>query len=114
MKNLEKAAIVMVVLWVVALCSMLYPQLALRYLSGYEGMMEWQASRAFALLGQTVVRLLVQIGVGVWLFVLAKKQGGTPWIWLLFGLTFGLVAAVLFFLSELYKRLAAQSPTASA
>jgi hypothetical protein len=38
------------------------------------------------------------LAVGIWLFVQARKSEDTPWIWLLFGLVYGLIAAVLFFL----------------
>lgn len=42
-------------------------------------------------------QLLTQIVVGLWLALMAKKSRKSPWIWGLFGLTYGLIAAVLYY-----------------
>ena len=52
---------------------------------------------------RSMVGMLVQIGVGIWLFVLARRKNATPWVWLLFGLCFGISAAVLFFIIKVYE-----------
>ena len=47
------------------------------------------------------VRVMVNIGIGVWLFISAGKDGRAKWIWGLFGLVGGLTAAVLYVLVDL-------------
>ena len=52
---------------------------------------------------RSIVGVLVQIGVGIWLFVLAKREEATPWVWLLFGFCFGISAAILFYMIKVYE-----------
>jgi hypothetical protein len=47
------------------------------------------------------VRVMVNIGIGTWLFISAGKDGRARWVWGLFGLTGGLTAAVLYVLVDL-------------
>jgi len=37
----------------------------------------------------------------MWLFIQARRDKATSWIWLLFGCTFGISAAILYFLMQL-------------
>ncbi|MCK4820910.1 hypothetical protein KA005_34415, partial [bacterium] len=50
------------------------------------------------LAARNIVSVLVQVGVAVWLFIQAKRDRATSWVWGLFGLTFGISAAILYFL----------------
>ena len=106
MKSFEKIAVVLIVLWLISLIqSPLTMFLVGEKLIGAEqgvqlgGMLGTIAS-AHVLLSQ-----VVNIAVGIWLFVVAKKNNRTPWIWLLFGLFFGLIAAVLYYLIEIHDAL---------
>ena len=55
----------------------------------------------------TLTRVLVlslHIGIGIWLFFLAhRERHTTPWVWCLFGLFFGLVAVILYYLIKIYE-----------
>ena len=53
--------------------------------------------RTLTILEQNARLLIVNIVVGVWLFITVNKAGGSRWIWALFGLTFGLLAVILFY-----------------
>jgi len=46
---------------------------------------------------------IVQTGIAVWLFIIARKDGMTPWVWALFGLTFGLAAPILYYCMKFYE-----------
>ena len=50
---------------------------------------------------------LVNVGVGAWLFSEARAAKLTSWPWGLFGLCFNLVAVVLFYVVQIYTRVAA-------
>ena len=47
--------------------------------------------------------LFIQIGVAIWLFRSARRSAQTPWVWALFGLSYGLVAAILFYVMRLLE-----------
>ena len=49
--------------------------------------------------------MLVNLGVAVWLFVSAIKERRSKWIWALFGLFYGLTAAVLYFLLDVIQEI---------
>ncbi|MCY2926380.1 MAG: hypothetical protein NT031_13260 [Planctomycetota bacterium] len=55
-----------------------------------------------------LVLIMVNSGIGVWLFISAAKDGRARWIWALFGLVGGLTAAVLYFLVDLAETLKGQ------
>lgn len=52
---------------------------------------------------RSLLSIPVNLAVGIWLSLQAKKSNSTPWIWLLFGLVYGLIAAALFFLVKLHE-----------
>ena len=54
------------------------------------------------------VRVAVNIGVAIWLFISAGKDGRARWVWALFGMTGGLTAAVLYVLVDLADTLKKQ------
>jgi len=96
MKQLEKAIIICIILLAllrlpIILFSMIFPFLDFP-----------RASRhliiAIFSIPTFLFPLIIHIGVGIWLFNLARQEKATPWIWLLFGIFFGPLAAVFFFL----------------
>lgn len=52
---------------------------------------------------RSILTTIVNLVVGIWLFIQARQSKGTPWIWLLFGMVYGLIAAVLFFLLKIHE-----------
>jgi hypothetical protein len=98
MRKIETAAVVLVIVW---LCSVAMPFLNTVWFGHILGARDFSGMSAAAQTGaavQIIVASLVQIAVSVWIFILARRQGGNPWIWALFGLTYGLLAVVTFFL----------------
>lgn len=97
MKRLEKMALVWIVLLVAtqvgaALASFFVP----RWL-GPDYPLEWHTSHVFATMTRLFLLAPLNLAVGIWLFVSARKCGAMAWVWLLLALFFGLIAAVLFY-----------------
>jgi len=46
---------------------------------------------------------LVNIGAAIWLFIEAKSISLKAWIWSLFGLLFGLMGVILFYVIQIFK-----------
>jgi hypothetical protein len=47
---------------------------------------------------------LVNVGAAIWLVVEARAASLRAWVWALFGLFFGLLGVVLFYLVQVYTR----------
>jgi 4-amino-4-deoxy-L-arabinose transferase-like glycosyltransferase len=103
MKNLEKLAIVLIVLWVLTLFQNSVLSVIMATLYGPHEVASDNWTLAMMAGVRSIVSVCVQIGVGIWLFVLARRKNATPWVWLLFGLCFGITAAILFFIIEVYE-----------
>ena len=52
---------------------------------------------------RSILSIIVNVVIGIWLFIQARQTKSTPWIWLLFGIFYGLIAAVLFYLLKIYE-----------
>ena len=52
---------------------------------------------------RSILLVIVNLVIGIWLFIQARQTKSTPWIWLLFGIFYGLIAAVLFYLLRIYE-----------
>ena len=52
---------------------------------------------------RSLLLVIVNVVIGIWLFIQASRSKSTPWIWLLFGIFYGLIAAVLFYLLRIYE-----------
>lgn len=46
--------------------------------------------------------ILANLFCGIWIFFETKEEKLTRWVWLLFGLTFGLEAVIMFYLYMLF------------
>jgi hypothetical protein len=57
----------------------------------------------------SVFRMLVNICVAIWLFVAAREHKAQAWAWCVFGVFFGLAAAIFFYLVCIYETLRARS-----
>ena len=57
-------------------------------------------------IASVVLARLVDVGVGVWLFIEARREKLAAWVWGLFGLVFGLIGLVVFYLLLSYRQLA--------
>jgi hypothetical protein len=110
MKGVEKAAIILIILMIATIIFSYFSNFFVVQLYGPEFFtpMNLQTKIASGII--LIFRMLVHIGVAIWLFSLARKQQAQPWVWCLFGLCFGLIAAVLFYLIRLYNALVSKPP----
>ena len=104
-KNLEKLAMLVVILWCISLIpTPLANYIAARLYSNAK-YMEFNFLRSAFASMSILLGLSVHIGVAAWLFIQARRNGGTPWLWALLGLTTGLTAAILYWLGEIRDQL---------
>ncbi len=110
-KNLEKLAMLVVILWVLTLLpTPLMNYIAVRLYSHAEYMQFNFLRSAYASMS-ILLGLSVHIGVAIWLFLQARRNGGTPWLWALFGIATGLTAAILYWLGEIRDQLIPKNET---
>jgi len=103
MKNIEKLAIVVIVLlFLTEIPYTLFYSIIYR-LYGSEVVQQYRSLMTILAFGFPVSRLLVRIAVGIWLFIQAKRDDAAPWVWFLFGLVAGLLAAALFYIIKVYE-----------
>ncbi len=104
MKKLEKFVILLIILWLLQrpvgyLASMIY----VRTLS-IEQLGQLSLRLVFSSYALTFFKQLVNILIGIWLFITAKKEKeGTPWFWLMLGLFTGVIGALLYFILRIYQ-----------
>ena len=46
---------------------------------------------------QNIISILINLIVAIWLYLNAKRSGRTAIVWFLFGLAFGIIAPILYF-----------------
>jgi len=106
MKKIEWFSLVLIILWCFAFIVPRY--IGLFVAPKYLEMNELEHMRNFTMLiaySQYGVTCLVQIATAVWLFLAAKREKETPWVWALLGLTYGVLGAILFFGYRIHQRL---------
>jgi len=111
MKKIEWFALILIVLWVVALTVpkwlglFVIPERVdiqeLGHVKPFTSIMAWS---------QFLVTRIVQIGVAIWLFITARRGNETPWVWALLGLTYGVFGALLFFVLRIHDRQQGEEP----
>ena len=105
MKKIEKIAIILIVLWVLTLASNPVITIIMGRLYSPQEFVNITFMQKGLLAARTILGLLVQIGIAVWLFMQAKRDKAARWVWALFGLTFGISAAILYFLLQLIEEM---------
>lgn len=106
MKKIEWFSLVLIFLWCFAFIVPKY--IGLWVAPKYVAMKELGQLQPFTTLiaySQYGITCLVQIATAVWLFLAAKREKETPWVWALLGLTYGVLAAILFFGYRIHQRL---------
>ena len=101
MNKFEKIAILLVIAWLIAL---IFPFFADTIVLRFMTLEEYGALKSLqqvTLIAMSVITFLVQIVIGVWLYIDSKKKGNKPWVWLLFGFVFGINALILYYLIEI-------------
>ena len=110
-KNLEKLAMLVVILWCISLIPTPLANYIAARLYGHAEYMQYNALRSAFAASTIILGFIVHIGVAVWLYIQARRNCGTPWLWALFGLTTGLTAAILYWLGEIRDHLIQKKET---
>lgn len=97
MKKYEVAAIVLLVLFAITTISTPLHMLILSRLYGAQEMGSLSLHRHAIVSVQMLLRCLVSIAIAVWLGLEAKKDGFSVPVWILFGLFFSVLGAILYF-----------------
>ncbi|MDD5707082.1 MAG: hypothetical protein PHR35_14255 [Kiritimatiellae bacterium] len=107
MQRFEKAAIVILIVWVVTLIpNRLHVwSLVALFSSSPEAVAQLSYLTKVIGLMHGVTTGAVTIAVAIWMFLQARRDGAARWVWMLFGLAFGLMAPVLYFLLQLIQEL---------
>ena len=100
MKPIEKAAVVLIALCVIAHGGP--PLLTLGQGSNPEFRVLPFYYAAFGML-RIGLALALSLGIAIWLSREAKRDGRSPWVWGLFGFVFELLAVVLYILLPIYE-----------
>ena len=103
MKKYEVAAMVLVGLYIISSVSNpLYSMLLVRFYGPKVISTLSFHQHAIASM-QVFLKLLIAIAIAVWLGYQAKKDGASPAIWVLFGLFFSVLGAILYFVVRSQK-----------
>ncbi len=49
------------------------------------------------------IMMALDIAIGIWLLLEARKDGRAPWVWFLFGFSFQLVGVAVFYLLRIHE-----------
>jgi len=104
MKKIDKLALTAIVLIIISRIAAIFSKAILTLLYGETGMNITLLQSASAAVTIPFI-LLINIGLGIWLYIEAKKDKSTPWVWCLFGLLFGLTGVAVFYLVRIYNLL---------
>jgi hypothetical protein len=109
MKHIEKFLIVILILSVVSIASTFFSN---ALLIRFYGPGEYATIGVFSKLMISIsllFKILVHICVAIWLFTIASEHKAQPWAWFVFGVFFGLMAAILFYLVRIYETIQSRS-----
>ena len=56
-----------------------------------------------------IIPVIIRIMIGLWLFVVVKKEKGYVWLWALLGITFGFLSLILYYCIKIYEFLQRES-----
>ena len=103
MKKLEWLAIVVIVLLISSKFLSFFGTSLISRLYGpeYAGVLTTNIKLIVTI--RSLISIMVNLAIGIWLFIQARQSNNVPWIWLLFGLIYGLIAAVLFYILRIYE-----------
>ena len=113
-KNLERLVLVALVLWVASFVADPAILFIATKLGGHKAAMPLTAMDVMPITIKAIIGELVRIGVGIWLFMQAKRDGNSRYLWALFGLVFSLTAVVLYLLVQLLDEIRQRRKTESA
>lgn len=102
MKRIEKFVLILSIITAIKVCTMpvITSILQQQMRSGLPQAMA-NATNSIGLLS-TIAFVLSNLVCGIWLLFESKEEKLAHWVWLLFGLTFGINAVIMFFLYLLF------------
>lgn len=109
MERLQKMLVFILVLCVVSVILSFSSNTLLARLYGPTEYAQITLFRKIVAVVPFIFQLLVNICVAIWLFSEARKEKAAPWAWVVFGVFFGLMAAVLFYLVRIYTSLKSEA-----
>ena len=103
MKKFEKFAIILLILWLLQrVIGLIAAQIYFRVF--FDKLGDITICNMFSNYALMIFGQLVNILIGIWLFVTVKKEKyGTPWFWLMLGIFTGVLAALLYFILRIYQ-----------
>jgi len=104
-KKYNKWMIILIVLWVVAhVPNPLLTNVLMARFYTPESVGRIAVHESFLIALRGLLRAAIAVGVAVWLYRMAKRDGATPWLWCMMGLFFSVLGAVLYLLIQIYER----------
>ena len=100
MEKIEKFLVVIMILTVISIVSQYFSNFLLIKLYGPELVGKINVFSRLIAYTMAFFRSLVHICVAVWLFAMARENKKQPWAWFVFGFFFGLMAVILFYLTQ--------------
>ena len=110
MKKIEVLVIVVIILWIIGLIPNISSSIMLKIYPPSESNEAISYLKSTALI-RSILTVSVQIGIAIWLFFEASKGNESRWVWLLFGLIYGILAAILFYIIRAYELLKLKTPS---
>ena len=102
-KKIEKLAILAIVLYII---SGVFKTMRYDFFHELVNYLKWSPTNVILLtIPIAVITYLVHIGIAIWLYIIAKKEKASPWIWALLGLVSGILAPILFYVIKVYEKL---------
>lgn len=103
MKKLEWLALLVIILFLLTHFLSLFGSALIERVYSREYVGTHYAHLSLITFARSLLSRIVNLAIGIWLFVQARQSNSTPWIWLLFGMVYGLIAAALFYLLRIYE-----------
>jgi len=101
LKKIERFAIVILFLWLITLfvSPIFIDTLLVRYFD-FDTYTTFSASQRILNIVLLFLTNLVELAIGIWLFIQAKSTNSAKWIWLMLGFVFRINAAILYYLIQ--------------
>lgn len=104
MKRYEKFALLLVVFLIISKIVPFMGDIFLARTYGPHDLIPFQVLKTWESI-YILLDALVHIGAAIWIFAEAKIESLNRWVWGIFGLAFGLIGLVIFYLVLLYQQL---------
>lgn len=102
-RKIEKLAVLAIVLYII---SAIFNIMRYNFIHELVKHLKWTPTNVFLLaIPIAAITFAVHIGIAIWLYIIAKKEKASPWIWALLGIVSGILAPILFYVIKVYEKL---------